>query len=101
MRAPATSSPARLPFVFRAPVLTMGTWEGQVLSPVKRKRKEVSFTQFLLPFPRSSWGVCVFVYDVLLFGGGVFIVEKGGRVEEQFLLRASAKKSKKLAWRAF
>lgn len=34
-------------------------------------------------------------------GVGVFIVEKGGRVEEQFLLCASAKKSKKPAWRAF
>lgn len=31
----------------------------------------------------------------------MFIVEKGGRFEERFLLCASAKKSKKLAWRAF
>lgn len=62
---PAVPSQASQSSVLRAPVLTVDTWEGQVLSPVKRKRKEVSFTQLLSPFCHSFWGVRLFVCNVL------------------------------------
>ena len=106
------TSQASPSFVFRAPVLTMGTWEGQILSPEKRKRKEVPFTGLLRVFPCSSWDVlcvcvCVYVWererergrergreggrewgsDVLLFQGGGYWKWRrvGGQVEEEFL----------------